>query len=208
MSDLSIPAACASLLALRAPKPAPLLPPEPKTEQGLQSPTSVVPVRRGRRFWETVMASPSSEEICKMNIPCARCGVRFRKPGHLNMHWRSVHGGVPPALRGVRGVGGSVGGGGGRIYGCPQCEARFRRGSDRNRHMRMVHAKIRPYKCLQCGNQFGRRSFLEAHVLTVHEKRRPFRCDCGAAFGQRSSLTRHIKKIHGKGKQPTQDKVD
>lgn len=39
---------------------------------------------------ENVSAGTSSADA-RMNIPCVVCGVRFRKPGHLNMHWRSVH---------------------------------------------------------------------------------------------------------------------
>lgn len=249
----SLPAACASLLSLRSAYSRP--PPASISPVSIASPTHhrSGPARSADRFWATVMSgssasasdarsptsssersgsvsSPgehaSSDEMCKMNIPCVVCGVRFRKPGHLNMHWRSVHatssgavysaamqaepsGGahgqrvmapLPPASGGrvTKRAGSAHSGGPGRAYGCPQCEARFRRGSDRNRHMRMVHAKIRPYKCKQCGNHFGRKSFLEAHVLTVHEKLRPFRCECGAAFGQRSSLTRHTRKIHGR----------
>lgn len=170
-------------------------------------------------------ADPQEEdESSKMNIPCVVCGVRFRKPGHLNMHWRSVHAtssdSAYPGKMHVRTLAGSshrpfcddrfrnrdVVASSGRIsktrgvrpYACPQCASRFRRGSDRNRHMRMVHDKIRPFECKKCGSHFGRKSFLEAHISTVHEKQRPFRCDCGAAFGQRSSLTRHAKKIHGR----------
>ena len=156
------------------------------------------------------------EDSSKMNIPRVVCGVRFRKPGHLNIHWRSVHAASADAVypgniqvhtaaqrtsTQVKQAPLEVQHGGvskaSRAYGCPTCDARFRRGSDRNRHMRMVHAKIRPFQCNWCGNHFGRKSFLEAHILTVHKKLRPFRCQCGAAFGQRSSLTRHARKIHG-----------
>lgn len=168
----------------------------------------------------TPTAGSAEDESNKMNIPCVVCGVRFRKPGHLNMHWRSVHAASADAVypgrmhaRPAAALSPSSStprtpceasnaariskAKGARPYGCPQCVKRFRRGSDRNRHMRMVHAKIRPFECTQCGSHFGRKSFLEAHISTVHEKQRPFRCDCGAAFGQRSSLTRHSKKIHG-----------
>eukprot|EP00178_Gracilaria_changii_P027664 TRINITY_DN901_c0_g1_i1.p1 TRINITY_DN901_c0_g1~~TRINITY_DN901_c0_g1_i1.p1 ORF type:complete len:330 (-),score=72.43 TRINITY_DN901_c0_g1_i1:1675-2664(-) len=232
MDASSVPAACASLLSLRhagcavrtsPPAPTPVAPPSPPTPA---PPTS--------RFWQTVLSTsdaaatapprtdaPSPPHQPKMNIPCEVCGVLFRKPGHLNMHWRSVHatsaadGALPPRVRPSRlmsslsstsSAGASSttssrsarSGKAGRAYGCPQCDAWFKRGSDRNRHMRMVHAKIRPFECKLCGNHFGRKSFLEAHILTVHQKLRPFRCECGAAFGQRSSLTRHARKIHNK----------
>lgn len=140
-----------------------------------------------------------------MNIPCLLCGVRFRKPGHLNMHFRSLHASsAPPPAGGVmtqkRKVAGSDGLGvskAGHAYGCPQCAARFRRGSDRNRHIRMVHEKRRPFQCARCPKSFGRNCFLQAHEATVHDKVRGFGCgECGAAFGQRSSLTRHARVIH------------
>lgn len=37
------------------------------------------------------MATQNNQVAPSMNIPCIVCGVRFRKLGHLNMHWRSVH---------------------------------------------------------------------------------------------------------------------
>lgn len=151
-------------------------------------PASSSPDPPKRTFWETVLSTDS-------DLACTICQVRFKKQGHLNMHWRHVHSnaGFPSAETVARmhrmGV---------RKYACPTCDAWFKRGSDRNRHMRMVHAKIKPFECGVCGNCFGRKSFLEAHILTVHQKMRPYRCDCGATFGQRSSLTRHARKIHGK----------
>lgn len=155
-----------------------------------------------------------------MPFQCQLCRISFRKVGHLNMHWRSVHptlqlpeashntgllnasASAPPS---TDSGGSSVSTSenysrtaqGERPYNCPQCPASFRRGSDRNRHMRMVHARVRPHACPTCAKRFGRRTFMEAHLKTVHQKARPYKCFCGSVFGQRSSLTRHARRIHG-----------
>jgi uncharacterized C2H2 Zn-finger protein len=148
----------------------------------------------------------------QMNIPCLLCGVRFRKPGHLNMHWRSVHatdvnssypGSYASDMVPARDADDlSI------AAGCPKgMERRITHRStaatttalavadSRGRITRTNHA----YGCPQCDARFRRGSDRNRHMRMVHERRRPFACDrCPKQFGRKSFLQAHVLTVHEK----------
>jgi uncharacterized C2H2 Zn-finger protein len=147
---------------------------------------------------------------CQMNIPCLLCGVRFRKPGHLNMHWRSVH--APPVNASYPGNYAS--------------DTAHRRGADMREMIAQSDRQERPvpheqpsvtirlpvaefnrriarsnhaYGCPQCDARFRRGSDRNRHMRMVHERRRPFACErCPKQFGRKSFLQAHVLTVHEK----------
>lgn len=191
-------------------------------------------------FWQTVLSSPlkpaayltnSTTPIVSspkstlnqpdMNIPCVICGVRFRKPGHLDMHWRSVHARHHPSS----------------VYEEQRCMSTAphtlaRSPTYTKKHIIPEYAQhdhddgdthtphklssrcapstsirvaaeiskgSRAYACPQCDASFRRGSDRNRHMRMVHAKIRPFECLlCGNHFGRKSFLEAHVLTVHHK----------
>lgn len=163
---------------------------------------NIIPRSRAR---QTLFATTDNDESSKMNILCDLCGVRFRKPGHLNMHWRSVHATssdsiypgkfqhlkeITPIRRGQQST-----------ISAPLSSNGYTNSIDGgvNRKDRDIGKSGRAYGCPQCEARFRRGSDRNRHMRMVHAKIRPFECKiCGNHFGRKSFLEAHILTVHQK----------
>lgn len=152
---------------------------------------------------------PTEDESSKMNIPCIVCGVRFRKPGHLNMHWRSVHAtssdSVYPGKMHVRSLGMAAAGSGvtrSRVMApsVDSSDSYAAAGPSTGRVKKSTKStEGRAYECPQCDARFRRGSDRNRHIRMVHSRERPFECkQCGNLFGRKSFLEAHILTVHEK----------
>jgi hypothetical protein len=86
-----------------------------------------------------------------------------------------------------------------RPYVCSHCGASFRKNSNLAKHISLVELKLRPFACELCKATFGQKSNLTAHIRVKHKGERPFACSeegCDKKFGQRSGLRAHIGTVH------------
>jgi uncharacterized C2H2 Zn-finger protein len=172
-----------------------------------------------RQARSTQSTAPMPSDASQMNIPCVLCGVRFRKPGHLNMHWRSVHASYTdaaypgsfafeqPTQAPSLGRAAASSATRSRAPVVPRSPSPSHSGSPSFSAAATTSAGpsvaiSKPghaYGCPQCSACFRRGSDRNRHLRMVHERRRPFGCaQCPKQFGRKSFLEAHVLTVHEK----------
>jgi uncharacterized C2H2 Zn-finger protein len=172
-----------------------------------------------RHARSTQSTAPMPSDASQMNIPCVLCGVRFRKPGHLNMHWRSVHASYTdtaypgsfafeqstqePSL----GRAAATSTARSRAPAAPRSPSPSHSGAPSFSAVATtcvgpsvaISKPGHAYGCPQCSACFRRGSDRNRHLRMVHERRRPFGCvQCPKQFGRKSFLEAHVLTVHEK----------
>ena len=110
------------------------------------------------------------------NYPCSHCSYEASDLGLLEIHIKSVHGGVFK-------------------HSCRQCGELFSKRTNLKRHIQTIHEGLK-YNCKQCDYQNQERALLINHIKSEHAGVRYVCKQCFKQFKKKMSLKLHIQKKH------------